>query len=161
MSGSKDYFDTIGAGWDEMQERFFSDRVRERAFEVAGIEPGRSAVDQSRPMLDGLRAKYPDASGLDCRVGDAENVPVDDGSVDYCFANMCLHHVERPARAILEMARILKPGGRLVITDLDAARLGAEVAVEPGQRLLDSLGPWHGVTAVVDDPLLVLVGRAK
>jgi len=32
---------------------------------------------------------------------------------------MVLHHVESPADAIREMARILKPGGRLVITDLD------------------------------------------
>jgi SAM-dependent methyltransferase len=39
--------------------------------------------------------------------------------VDHAFANMYLHHVESPAEAIREMARILKPGGRLVITDLD------------------------------------------
>jgi SAM-dependent methyltransferase len=39
--------------------------------------------------------------------------------VDAVFANMYLHHVEDPAGAIAEMARLLKPGGRLVITDLD------------------------------------------
>jgi SAM-dependent methyltransferase len=39
--------------------------------------------------------------------------------VDYAFANMYLYHVESPADAIKEMARILKPGGKLVITDLD------------------------------------------
>jgi SAM-dependent methyltransferase len=39
--------------------------------------------------------------------------------VDYVFANMFLHHVDSPPAAIREMARILKPGGRLVITDLD------------------------------------------
>jgi ubiquinone/menaquinone biosynthesis C-methylase UbiE len=143
VTDSKQYFDTIGAGWDEMQERFFSDRVRDRAFEVAKIEAGRTAVDvgagtgflsgallghgmrvisvdQSKPMLDGLRAKYPDDGGLECRVGEAERIPVDDGTADFCFANMCLHHVERPAAAIREMARVLKPGGKLVITDLDS-----------------------------------------
>ncbi|MGH7463173.1 MAG: class I SAM-dependent methyltransferase, partial [Longimicrobiales bacterium] len=35
------------------------------------------------------------------------------------FANMYLHHVESPSGAIREMARILKPSGKLVITDLD------------------------------------------
>ena len=39
--------------------------------------------------------------------------------MDYSFANMYLHHVEIPPKAIKEMARILKPGGTLVITDLD------------------------------------------
>jgi len=39
--------------------------------------------------------------------------------VDYAFANMYLHHVEIPSQAIKEMVRILKPGGKLVITDLD------------------------------------------
>lgn len=32
---------------------------------------------------------------------------------------MCLHHVESPPDAIREMARILRPGGKLVITDAD------------------------------------------
>jgi len=37
----------------------------------------------------------------------------------YVMANMFLHHVEKPGQAILEMTRILKPGGKLVIADLD------------------------------------------
>jgi len=139
---SKRYFDRIGAAWDGMQAEFFSDGVRDRAFRVAGVERGRTAVDlgagtgfvtaglvargvtviavdQSRAMLDALRAKFPEVDAVDCRVGDAEQIPVDDASVSYCFANMCLHHVEHPSRAIGEMARILEPGGRLVVTDLD------------------------------------------
>lgn len=143
MNTSKEYFDTIGADWDRMQETFFSERVRVRAFQVAVIEPDRAAVDvgagtgfitgallgrglrviavdQSPTMLEALRAKFPDTDALDCRIGDAEHLPVDDASVDYCFANMCLHHVERPAQAIREMVRILKPGGKIVITDLDS-----------------------------------------
>jgi ubiquinone/menaquinone biosynthesis C-methylase UbiE len=46
-------------------------------------------------------------------------LPLDDAAVDYVFANMFLHHVERPGRTIIEIARVLKPGGRLVITDAD------------------------------------------
>jgi ubiquinone/menaquinone biosynthesis C-methylase UbiE len=46
-----------------------------------------------------------------------EHLPVDDASVDVVTANMALHHAPRPAAAIREMVRTLKPGGRLVITD--------------------------------------------
>lgn len=52
-------------------------------------------------------------------LGEAESLPIADVSVDYAMANMYLHHVEAPLTAIKEMARILKPGGKLVITDLD------------------------------------------
>lgn len=39
--------------------------------------------------------------------------------MNYVFANMCPHHVENPPEAIREMARVVQPGGRLVITDLE------------------------------------------
>jgi len=56
---------------------------------------------------------------VDFRIGEAERLPVENESVDYVFANMLLHHVEHPPDAIKEMARVLKKGGTLVITDLD------------------------------------------
>ncbi|MBI4552394.1 MAG: class I SAM-dependent methyltransferase, partial [Candidatus Latescibacteria bacterium] len=77
------------------------------------------AVDQSDAMLTEMRKKFADAPGVDYRLGEAEHLPVPDETVEYAFANMCLHHVEAPPDAIKEMARTLKPGGRLVITDLD------------------------------------------
>jgi ubiquinone/menaquinone biosynthesis C-methylase UbiE len=43
-----------------------------------------------------------------------------DGAVDVAFANMYLHNSTDPAAAISEMSRIVRPGGRLVITDMDA-----------------------------------------
>ena len=39
--------------------------------------------------------------------------------MDYVFANMYLHHVDLPQVAIEEMARVLKPGGKVIITDMD------------------------------------------
>ena len=139
---SRGYFDTIGAEWDHMRERFFPDHVRERALAVAAVEAKRLAadlgagtgfltegllargvnviaVDQSPVMLEALRDKFPEPDKLDCRIGEAEHLPIDDNAVDYSLANMYLHHVERPAIAIGEMTRILKPGGIVVITDLD------------------------------------------
>lgn len=151
-SSSKAYFDTIGADWDRMREGFFPDHVRERALAVAGVETGGVAadlgagtgflteallargvnviaVDQSRIMLDALRGKFSRRVGhaarpglLICRTGEAEDLPIEDASVNIVLANMYLHHVERPAVAIREMARILTLCGVAVITDLDTHR---------------------------------------
>jgi SAM-dependent methyltransferase len=77
------------------------------------------AVDQSEAMLDEMRRKLSHVDTVEYRVGSAESLPLDNETVDYVFANMYLHHVDSPPRAIGEMGRILKPEGRLVITDLD------------------------------------------
>lgn len=142
-SGSKGYFDDVAEQWDEMQKSFFSDRVRDKAFAAADVEPGKLAadigagtgfitrglidrglkviaVDQSASMLDEMRADLSGESGIDYRVGQAEKLPIADNEVDYVFANMFLHHVENPEMAVQEMVRILKPAGRLVITDMNS-----------------------------------------
>jgi ubiquinone/menaquinone biosynthesis C-methylase UbiE len=138
---SKEYFDQVASQWDQMRSSFFSEAVREKALETAGVQAGKKAadigagsgfiteallrrglavvaVDQSEEMLAEMKRKFLGAQ-VEYRPGEAERLPLADGEVDYAFANMYLHHVERPPQAIAEMARILKPGGRLVITDLD------------------------------------------
>jgi ubiquinone/menaquinone biosynthesis C-methylase UbiE len=77
------------------------------------------AVDQSEAMLAEMRKKFTGVEGVDYHVGEAEKLPIHDETADYAFANMYLHHVESPPGAIKEMVRILKLGGKLVITDLD------------------------------------------
>ncbi len=139
---SKPYFDQVAPQWDKMRESFFSAVVREKAFSIADVQAGRLAadigagtgfitegliqkglkviaVDQSEAMLAEMRRKFANVDAIDYRLGEAENLPISNATVDYVFANMYLHHVERPPIAIKEMVRILKPAGKLVITDLD------------------------------------------
>ncbi len=139
---SKGYFDEVAKNWDKMRESFFSESVREKAFSIAGVEKGKLAVDmgagtgfiteglvqrgvkviavdQSSEMLEEMKRKFGNSDQVEFLLGQAENIPIKDEAVDYVFANMFLHHVEVPLVAIKEMARILKPGGKLVITDLD------------------------------------------
>lgn len=139
---SREYFQRVASQWDEMRKRFFTDAVREKAIDVAGVSSGKVAadigagtgfitegllkqglkviaVDQSGEMLAVMRRKLGAAVGVEYREGEACDLPVAPGEVDYVFANMYLHHVEDPLEAIREMARMLRPGGRLVITDLD------------------------------------------
>ncbi len=50
--------------------------------------------------------------------GDIEDLPLQDGSVDVALLSQALHHAKEPARAIREAARILAPGGVLLLLDL-------------------------------------------
>jgi SAM-dependent methyltransferase/quercetin dioxygenase-like cupin family protein len=52
------------------------------------------------------------------RIGDMEALPVGDGEVDVVISNGVLNLSPRKSRAIAEMARVLRPGGRLCIADL-------------------------------------------
>lgn len=139
---SKEYFSEIAEQWDDIRANFFSESLREKALSLTNVARGNTAadigagtgfmtegllqqrlqviaVDQSSEMLNVLKKKYANYEGLDCRVGESENLPIVDASVNYVFANMYLHHVESPQTTIMEMVRILKPKGKLVITDLD------------------------------------------
>lgn len=143
----KQYFDGVAAQWDKMRSAFFSQGVREKAISIANVQPGKVAadvgagtgfitegliqkglkviaIDQSEAMFVEMRKRFKDIGVIDYRIGDAENIPIEDGFVDYVFANMFLHHVDNPTSAIKEMARILKSGGSLVITDLDEHNFG-------------------------------------
>lgn len=142
---SKQYFDQVARSWDALRASFFSERVREKAFRLAGLERNKTAadlgagtgfitegllreglrviaVDQSEAMLAEMRRKFGGVNGIDYRLGEAGSLPLPDESVDYVFANMYLHHVEDPPGAIREMVRILRSPGRVVITDLDEHR---------------------------------------
>lgn len=81
------------------------------------------AVDLSPKMLVSLRDAA-DRSGVGKRIqtleADLENLPIPDDSVDTVFLSQALHHAADPGRALNEAARILKPGGRLVLLDLCA-----------------------------------------
>jgi SAM-dependent methyltransferase len=67
------------------------------------------AIDQSERMVEIQRSK-----GIDARVGDVEELPFADGEFDVVVAAWMLYHVPDLDRALGEIARVLKPGGRLV-----------------------------------------------
>lgn len=139
---SKDYFEKVADQWDRMRRSFFSEKVRKVAVAKADIKAGKLAadigagtgfiteelvrnglkviaVDQSKAMLEEMKKKFGRFDTIDYRIGEFNNLPIQDETVDYVFANMYLHHVGLPQVAIEEMARILKPGGKVVISDMD------------------------------------------
>ncbi len=78
------------------------------------------AVDSSAKMIEVGReqAVRHGVKNIDFRLGDMEEIPIGAGEVDLVFFSQSLHHALHPERALAEAARILAPGGRIVILDL-------------------------------------------
>jgi ubiquinone/menaquinone biosynthesis C-methylase UbiE len=72
-----------------------------------------SGLDFSPAMLTAARAAHP---ALAFEEGDAEALPAAAASIDVVVANFGIHHLPRPERALAEMLRVLRPGGRLAVT---------------------------------------------
>jgi SAM-dependent methyltransferase len=71
-------------------------------------------VDQSREMLDHAARRLPEA---DLRQADLDDLPLGDDTVDVVVCALALTHVPDLAPVLAEFARVLRPGGHLVISD--------------------------------------------
>lgn len=136
------YFEKVADQWDQLRSGYFTEAVRDAAIAKAYLHPSMTVadigagtgfmtvglaplvsqvyvLDGSAAMLDVAWKNLTEFANLDFRVADGLSLPLPDASLDAVFANMYLHHCPDPLAAIQEMLRILRPGGRLVITDMD------------------------------------------
>jgi ubiquinone/menaquinone biosynthesis C-methylase UbiE len=79
-------------------------------------------VDASRAMLALARARLarPGLTHCAVRLADMYRLPLGDAGYDLVLLHMVLHHAEDPAGVLAEAARVLRPGGRLIVVDLAA-----------------------------------------
>lgn len=73
-----------------------------------------TGIDATTEMLDIARRRVPDA---EFKIGDFTNLPIEDDAFDFAICALALTHLENPAPAIQEMSRVVRPGGRIVLTD--------------------------------------------
>ncbi|MBI3493525.1 MAG: metalloregulator ArsR/SmtB family transcription factor [Acidobacteria bacterium] len=78
------------------------------------------AVDRSDVVLKRARAlaQRRRVSNVIWKKGQLEKLPISDATVDVAMLSQALHHAHNPARAVAEAARIVKPGGRVLVLDL-------------------------------------------
>ncbi len=139
---SSQYFQQVAGQWDQMRRGYFGEAVRETAITKAYLRPEMAVadigtgtgfvaaglaplvqkvhvVDGSAAMLDVAKKNLSDFDNIEYHEADGAHLPFADASLDAVFTNMYLHHTSDPLAAIQEMVRVLRPGGRLVITDMD------------------------------------------
>ncbi|MET0896245.1 MAG: class I SAM-dependent methyltransferase [Acidimicrobiia bacterium] len=124
-----------------------------RGCHVIGIDPSTALLEQAHRLDAEFHAE------VDHRVGSAEATGLDDGSVDVLSAGQCWHWFDRPA-AVSEAARVVVPGGHVVICHFDWLPLPGTV-VEATEELILEHNPgweWSGSTGVHPEWLRDLAG---
>jgi demethylmenaquinone methyltransferase / 2-methoxy-6-polyprenyl-1,4-benzoquinol methylase len=108
-------------------------------------------LDQSPEMLSGARAKLDADAELAARIelvrGEAESLPFPDGAFDHLTFTYLLRYVADPAATLRELARVVKPGGRI-------ASLEFMLPPNPIARSL-----WHAYTRAAMPALGRLISR--
>lgn len=89
---------------------------------VIGIDASAAMIDEARRRAGGR------PGAAEFRVADARDTGLADASVDGCRAERTLQHLDRPGEAVCEMARVVRPGGRVVVAEPDWGTL----VVDPG-----------------------------
>jgi len=74
-------------------------------------------IDRSSEMLRLARAKLHDMAHAELRQADLYALPLADAAADVAILHHVLHFAQQPGAAVGEAARVLKPGGRLLIAD--------------------------------------------
>jgi len=104
---------------------------------LTGIDLSADMIAAATRNLDpfGFRAT--------AQVGDVTDLPFPDGSFDLVVSSLSLHHWDEPEAAVPELARVLRPGGRVQIYDFpiapfdtltETARAGSLLGAEPPRR---------------------------
>jgi ArsR family transcriptional regulator len=140
---ASDYFEQIAPIWDEERSlHAAADTVEAAIVAAIGSEPlgrvldvgtgtgrmlalfaGRAersvGLDSSHSMLAVARANLErsGATNWELRQGDVHSPPLDHASFDLVVIHQVLHYLDDPSRAIAEAARLVAPGGRLLVVD--------------------------------------------
>jgi ubiquinone/menaquinone biosynthesis C-methylase UbiE/DNA-binding HxlR family transcriptional regulator len=98
----------LGAG-----EGAFALLLAQRAAKVIAVDTSAKMIEVGREQ-----AARHGVMNIEYRLGDMEEIPIENAAVDIVFFSQSLHHALHPERAVYEAWRILRPGGRIVILDL-------------------------------------------
>ncbi len=139
-SRSKEFFSSEAGQWDRMRHELFGagfylgalPGLLDETWTVGDLGCGTGhvaaslapfvaqviAVDGSEAMLAEARRRLAGRDNVQVLHGELEALPVDDAVLDAAVVALVLHHLPDPARALAEMARAVRPGGRILVIDM-------------------------------------------
>jgi ubiquinone/menaquinone biosynthesis C-methylase UbiE/DNA-binding transcriptional ArsR family regulator len=137
---SQEFFASAAGDWDRLRSDLFGDTfylwgvlgLIDPALAVGDLGCGTGqltevvapyvrqviAVDSSADMLDAARVRLGGAANVDLRQGELESLPIAAGELDAAMLSLVLHYSPSPGRALAEVGRVLRPGGRVLVVDM-------------------------------------------
>lgn len=139
-STSQEFFSTAAGEWDRLRTELFGRRadlaallgLLDEGWTVGDLGCGTGqisetlapfaarliAVDDSPAMLAAARERLAGLANVEVRRGEIEALPVESASLDAAVLFLVLHYLPEPPRALAEIARVLRPGGRVLVVDM-------------------------------------------
>lgn len=139
-SKSAQFFSSASGQWDHLRSELFGQQFQfdavlamlDRRLRIGDLGCGTGqfsalvapyvgrviAVDGSAEMLGAARTRLASLPNVDVRRGSLEALPIEDAQLDLALLALVLHHLPDPGRAIAEAARVVAPGGRVLIVDM-------------------------------------------
>jgi ArsR family transcriptional regulator len=137
---SREFFAGSAAEWDRVRDELFGTRAELGAL-PALLDPEWSVgdlgcgtgqltaalapfvarvvgIDESPTMLASARRRVQGTGNVDLHEGSLEALPLADRSLDAAVLSLVLHHAVEPVDVLREAARVLRPGGRLLVIDM-------------------------------------------
>ena len=139
-SRSREFFSSVAGQWDAVRSELFGERsplvgmlaLIDPDWIVADLGCGTGAlsatlasfvrqmiaVDASAAMLAAARRRLDGTTNVDIRQGELESLPIETAQTDAAVMSLVLHYIAEPQKALGEAARVLRPGGRLIVVDM-------------------------------------------
>jgi ArsR family transcriptional regulator len=140
QTASQQFFESAAGRWDKLRTDLFgqsshlqalagllNDRwvvgdlgsgTGQLAAAVAPFVTRVIAVDRSGDMLQAARRRLREWPNVEVRRGELEALPIEDNTLDAATLLLVLHHIPDPAAVLNDVARVTKPGGRVLIVDM-------------------------------------------
>jgi len=137
---SQEFFASAAGGWDRLRGELFGDEfflwavlgLIDPALVVGDLGCGTGqltevvaphvsrviSVDGSDDMLDAARQRLSGAANVDIRQGELESLPLESGELDVAMLSLVLHYSPEPPRALAEVGRVVRTGGRVLVVDM-------------------------------------------